>query len=61
MLDWLKNLFREPTPEELLEGLRSFEYIHGYPLFPGKTCPFSKYVRKNGMETRQFTDTRHDN
>jgi len=61
MLNWLKNLFREPTPQELLDGLMAFEEVHGYSFFPGKTCPFSKYVREHGVETRQFAGTRHDN
>lgn len=61
MLQWLKDLFREPTAEELLEGLRSFEIINGRAFFPGKTCPFSRHVREKGVATREFVGTRHDN
>lgn len=61
MLQWLKDVFGGPTEQELLEGLASFEAIHGRAFFPGKDCPFSRYVRKHGVETREFVSTRHDN
>jgi len=60
MLEKLKNLFK-PSTEEILEGLKGYEEVHGRPYFSPQLCPFSKYVRANGVVTRIFGDTRYDN
>jgi hypothetical protein len=61
MLQWLKEIFRGPTHEELLISLSAFEALTGRTFFQSKSCPFSKYVRENGVLSRQFSETRHDN
>jgi hypothetical protein len=60
MLERLKRLF-EPSADEIVEGLKSYEAVHGRPYFSPQLCPFSKYVRENGVVTRLFRDTRYDN
>ncbi len=62
MLKWLRYVLSpELTMEDLVVGQAYYEATHGVPLFPQGLCPFSKHLKSEGVATRQFVSTRHDN
>lgn len=60
MLRWIKSLFSDEITLEALERANDFhQAFYGRKFFTAD--PWSDNVRKHGVKTRLFRDTRHDN